>query len=66
MGLGAEGFQDLGLSQKIRVPYFGILIIRILLLLGYYIRVPPLFSETPIWKLFELLQERLTDIGVAS
>ena len=36
---------------KIGVPYFGVLTIRILLFIGYYIRVP-LLSETPIYKPF--------------
>ena len=40
-------FRKLGYLIKIRVPYFGVLVIRILLF-----RVQnwgPLFSETPIW-----------------
>ena len=41
---------DIWEFPKIEVPYFGVLLIRILLfrvLTGYHVRVP-LFSETPI------------------
>ena len=39
---GSIGFQGLGSFRKLGVPYFGVLIIRILLsyYLGYYIRGP--------------------------